>query len=50
MAGILQTDTISHRNTAESHLHYAFWSTLRYTPAPAVCTRTLAEGVHRVDL
>ena len=51
MAGISQTRTISHYNTAESHsciMHYS--PLLRHIPARAVCFRTLAEGVYRGDL
>ena len=30
-------------------MHYSPTPTLRRIPTPAVCTRTLAEGVHRWD-
>ena len=51
MAGILQTRTISHYNTAERAIHIMNYSpTLQHISAPAVCIRTLAEAVHRRNL
>ena len=51
MAGIF-TDrhnfTLQHRKESFALCNYR--PTLRHIPAPVVCTRTLAEGVHRGDL
>ena len=50
MAGISQTRTISHVTPQRVILIMRYSPTLRHIPAPAVCTRTLAEGIRRVDL
>ena len=51
MAGISQTRTIWHCNTAQRVIRNMQYSPiLRHISAPAVCTQTLAEGVHLGDL
>ena len=50
MAGISQTRTISHYNTAESHSHYAL-ALLCGTYQPRLCALALLpKGVHRGGL